>query len=64
MYNIGAAAFSLGNYLQNTPVARIQKAYQKIPWGAVRKAILEQDSNLAYNVQQYVAEEGLLGDGL
>jgi hypothetical protein len=64
MHAIGSGALALGNYLQNTPITRIRNAYQKMPWGAVRKAISEQDTGISSQVQVYITEPGLIGDGL
>jgi hypothetical protein len=58
--HIGQLAFFLGNYLSDTPVKAVRTAYQKIPWGAVRKAIAESDDMLAANIQNYVADEHLI----
>lgn len=60
MYEVGYAAFRLGKYLTETPVSRIQTTYQKIPWGAVRKAIVDQDTNLVGAIYAYINEEEII----
>jgi hypothetical protein len=58
--SIGSAAFTLGQFLSKSPVSTIQAAYQKLPWGAIRQAITEQDSQLRQQIAQYVEDEGIM----
>ena len=58
---IGEAALKFCRYLSDTPVSRVRNAYQKMPWGAVRKAITDQDVALAQQVQSYAYDVELMG---
>jgi hypothetical protein len=60
MGHVGQLAFMFGQYLCDTPVKSLRNAYQKVPWGAVRKAIVENDLGLSQQVQGYLVDENLV----
>lgn len=58
-YRIGSCAFALGNFLSSHSLNAIRAIYQKVPWGAVRKAIADQDGGLRDQIYNYTNDQSL-----
>lgn len=58
-YAIGTNAFYLGHFLHSRSTQEVRSIYSKVPWAAVRNAIIENNDALASQIEHYLISAGI-----